>query len=68
MTIEQDMQSEIDAIKSKVATAEAELKKKKKEVISLKKELNNKIKAKALFLGEKIPKQKKKKSVEEVKK
>lgn len=68
MTIEQEMQSTIDVLKLKIEQVAEDSKKMQKTLTALRKELFNKIKAKALFLGEKLPVNKpKKKKIEEVK-
>jgi len=67
MAIEQDMQAEINTLKETIIHNEAELNKMQKALTSLRKDLSNKIKAKSLFLGEKLPKKIKKKKAEEVK-
>jgi len=65
MTAENEMQIEIDNIKSQIDSMTSESEKILKNLAELKKELSIKIRAKSMFLGIKTPKKIKKKKVEE---
>lgn len=67
MTIEQDMQTAIVELESNLNGLISESKKMLNNISNLKHELAIKRKAKAMFLGERLPKKVKKKKAEEVK-
>ena len=61
MTIEENMQQVLDETKRRISGLTREIKQKQSNLVSLRKEYQDKIKAKSLFFGYKIPSKPKKK-------